>query len=193
MSTVAVDAGAAPPARGRKKLILIAIAVLVLLAAIAAALLILKSRSQAEEGDPDASSASAQQEPMTAAQAPTYIPLDAFTINLADREADRYAQISVVLELDDAAHAEAIKAFMPAIRNNILMLLAHKTASELIEREGKQRLAQEIRVETARALGIQMPDQTADPATGSGRRSQARKPAPALPVRAVQFATFIIQ
>lgn len=173
MSTAAVDAGIAPPAKGKKKLILIAAAALVLLAAIVAALVLLKSRTDVEEGDPAEPPPSAQHEPMTAAQAPTYVPLEAFTINLADREADRYAQIAVVLELDDAAHAEAIKAFMPAVRNNILMLLAHKTAGELMEREGKRRLAQEIRVETGRA--------------------PARKPEPALPVRAVHFATFIIQ
>ena len=193
MSTAAVDAGIAPPAKGKKKLILIAAAALVLLAAIVAALVLLKSRTDVEEGDPAEPPPSAQHEPMTAAQAPTYVPLEAFTINLADREADRYAQIAVVLELDDAAHAEAIKAFMPAVRNNILMLLAHKTAGELMEREGKRRLAQEIRVETGRALGMPATNESVDPASDGGRRAPARKPEPTLPVRAVHFATFIIQ
>lgn len=52
MSTAAVDAGIAPPAKGKKKLILIAAAALVLLAAIVAALVLLKSRTDVEEGDP---------------------------------------------------------------------------------------------------------------------------------------------
>ena len=30
---------------------------------------------------------------------PTFVPLDPFTVNLADRDADRYAQIGVTLEL----------------------------------------------------------------------------------------------
>jgi flagellar protein FliL len=33
---------------------------------------------------------------------PTFVPLDPFTVNLADRDAERYAQVGVTLELDDA-------------------------------------------------------------------------------------------
>ena len=43
---------------------------------------------------------------------------------------------------------------MPAIRNAILMILAHKTSHELLERAGKEQLAAEILRETVRPLGI---------------------------------------
>ncbi|MBI3157349.1 MAG: flagellar basal body-associated FliL family protein [Burkholderiales bacterium] len=196
MSTVVADAGAAPPAKGRKKLILVVAALLVLLAlAAAAALLLLKSRASAEDdADADAAQAHApSRAPLDAAQAPAYVPLDAFTVNLADRDADRYAQVAVVLELADPGHAEAIKAFMPAVRNNILMVLAHKTARELMERDGKQRLAEEIRRETARALGMEVGDAADEDAGGAERPAKRRARAPVLPVRAVHFATFIVQ
>ena len=50
---------------------------------------------------------------------------------------------------------ERIKLFMPAIRNNILMVLAHKRSSDLLEREGKEKLAAEVLHETERALGLE--------------------------------------
>jgi flagellar FliL protein len=43
---------------------------------------------------------------------------------------------------------------MPAIRNNILMVLAHKTSGELMGAEGKVKLAGELQRATARAIGI---------------------------------------
>jgi flagellar FliL protein len=193
MSTVVADAGAAPPAKGKKKLIVAVATVLALVLAAAAALLVLKSRAGAEDEGIDASATGSQREPLTAAQAPSYVPLEAFTVNLADRDADRYAQVAVVLELADPSHAEAIKAFMPAVRNNILMVLAHKTAAELMERDGKQRLALEIRRETARALGMEPPAEFADATAKGSTAAERRRHDLALPVRAVHFSTFIVQ
>ena len=37
---------------------------------------------------------------------PVFVPLDNFTVNLADREAERYAQIGISLELNDAKAGE---------------------------------------------------------------------------------------
>ena len=116
---------------------------------------------------------------------PVFVALDSFTVNLADREADRYAQVGISLELADAKAGERIKVFMPAIRNNILMVLAHKRASDLLERTGKEKLADEVLRETERALGLEplQPGSTAR----RGADAEAR------PVRAVHFSNFIIQ
>jgi hypothetical protein len=84
------------------------------------------------------------------------LPLDPFVVNLADKEADRYAQIGVTLELDNGISADQIKAYMPAIRNAILMVLANKSSRDLMNREGKEQLAQEIRREAVRPMGIDM-------------------------------------
>ena len=113
-----------------------------------------------------------------------FVALDNFTVNLADREAERYAQIGISLELVDAKAGEKIKLFMPAIRNNILMVLAHKRSSDLLERTGKEKLADEVQRETERALGLE------PLALGAAARKGEGDPRP---VRAVHFSNFIIQ
>jgi flagellar FliL protein len=128
-----------------------------------------------------------------------FVPLDPFTVNLADRDAERYAQVAVTLELADSALESQIKSYMPAVRNNILLALSERTAGELLGRDGKQALAQRIRRETARALGYKLPSeeqaQAGDaPRNDEAQRKKRRKVAePELPIRAVHFANFIIQ
>ncbi len=90
---------------------------------------------------------------------------------------------------------------MPAIRNAILMILAHKSAAELLERSGKEALAAEIIRESVRPMGIEIdPDPAAGrsaaaPVDGDGKAKPAkpRKPAVHNPVRRVHFASFIVQ
>lgn len=187
MSTAAAVEGAVPPVKaGKKTLIVISLAVLLLLAvAGGGALFWLKARAQAAalaaEGDetagPAAAKAAHQRDPNAV---PVFVPLDNFTVNLADRDAERYAQIGITLEMNDAKAGDRIKVFMPAIRNNILMVLSHKRSSDLLEREGKVKLAAEVQRETERAIGFE------PPAQGTGSDSER-------PVRAVQFSNFIIQ
>ena len=88
---------------------------------------------------------------------PFYLPLDPFVVNLADREVDRFAQIGITFELDSGASAEQLKAYMPAVRNAILMVLANKTSRDLLDRAGKEQLAREIMREAVRPMGIEMP------------------------------------
>jgi flagellar FliL protein len=107
-----------------------------------------------------------------------FLPLDMFTVNLADREAERYAQVGVTLELSDSKTSDVLKAYMPAVRNDILMLLAHKKASELQDRAGKLALAREIREAAMKPLSDDGDDKEADDES---------------PVRAVHFSSFIIQ
>jgi flagellar protein FliL len=109
-------------------------------------------------------------------QAPVFLPLDMFTVNLADRESERYAQVGVTLELADAKTSDVLKAYMPAVRNDILMLLAHKKAGELQERAGKLTLAREIRQAAMKPLDDVDVESDDD-----------------APVRAVHFSSFIIQ
>src|SRR5689334_14503645 len=162
MSAVMAEPAAdgAPSRRPRKKvLILGALALLLVLALGAGAIVVVKQRAaRAAAGDDEA----AGNDAATAATAahidpknvPIYLPLDPFIVNLADREADRYAQIGITFELESNAAGEQIKAYMPAIRNAILMILANKTSKELLYREGKELLAQEILREAARPMGI---------------------------------------
>jgi flagellar FliL protein len=198
MSTAtAIDAP--PPAKGKKKLIIIiGIVVLVLLAGGGAAVFMLKkgAAAQDEYADEGADGAPAHASARHDSSAtPIFVPLDPFTVNLADRQADRYAQIGITLEITEAKTGDQIKAFMPAIRNNILMAIADRTAADLLGREGKNLLAERVRRETARALGYEVEAEPgAEEADAPPAKSRKpRRAAAALPVRAVHFSNFIIQ
>ncbi len=197
-----------PPAKSgsKKKLILmVGIVVLLLVLAGAGGLLYLKNkaaRAAADAGDEPVATTAHAAGKADPAHPPTFLPLDPFVVNLADREADRYAQIGIVLEIDSPVFADQMKAYMPAIRNSILMILAHKNSRELLERSGKEELAEEIMRETVRPMGIEIPrpepidEKAADGRAGrddEGRSRPARKASVHNPVRHVHFSNFIIQ
>ena len=186
-ATVVVDTPV--PAKGKKKLIImIAIALLVVLAGSGAAVFVIKKRAAAsaeESADTEvATTQSSAPEADGKRVAPTYVALDPFVVNLADKDAERYAQVGLTLEVDDPKFAAEMKLYMPAIRNAILMILAHKSAAELLERAGKEALAAEIMREVVRPMGIEIGPET----PGKPRRPPVHNP-----VRRVHFASFIVQ
>jgi flagellar FliL protein len=198
---------AVPPKKGKKKLIIIlAAAVLVLGAAGGGAAFYFKKKAAAAaelaEADGDEHAEAEAHPKVDLNVPPVFVPLDPFTVNLADKDSDRYAQIAVTLQVEDAKFAEKMKAFMPAIRNSILMVLAHKTSAELLERSGKQALAEEIMREAARPMGIYVgeaepaPSNTEEGEEDGKKKSKKAKPAKeavANPIQQVHFANFIIQ
>lgn len=147
------------PKAGKKKLIVIGIAVLLLLAIVGGgAVWWLKKRAAhaielAAEEDGGARTAGKK---IDLSHPPTFLPLEPFVVNLADRDTDRYAQIGVTLELESPAFAEQVKMFMPAVRNAILMVIAHKSAKDLLGRAGKEDLADEIMREAMKPMGIEV-------------------------------------
>jgi len=198
MSAAAV-ADASPPKKGKKKLMITGAVAAVLLAGGIGASVMMKNKAAAEEGDEAHASGTAKKAAAAARDpkaAPTFVPLDTFTVNLADRNAERFAQVGITLELDDPKVADLIKAYMPAVRNNILMALADRTAAELLDREGKQRLAEKIRRETSRALGYEVgpsPKEEAAEAEEAPKKKRRKKAEEVLPVKAVHFSNFIVQ
>jgi flagellar FliL protein len=199
-------AGASPSAKGKKKLLVIVIAVVLLLViGGGAALFLLKKK--AHDADATEETASAGEHGSAAAakpdlkHPPTFLPLDPFVVNLADKDVDRYAQIGITLEVADAHFAEEMKAFMPAIRNGILMILSHKSSKELLDREGKEQLAGEILRDASRTMGIEVeePDEEAaapaDADTDKPKAKKKKKKAPSEPnpIKHVHFSNFIIQ
>jgi flagellar FliL protein len=177
---------------GKKKLLILIAGVLVLLAAGGggAAWYVMKKRAAAaaaaaEEGG-EAATHEEQVVRPSVKSAPVFMPLDPFTVNLADRDAERYAQVGMTLELADAKAGDLLKAYMPAIRNNILLTLASKTAGDLMDHEGKVRLAYEVRASALKPLGY-----TIAPAGSSQASAADQEDAP--PIRAVHFSNFIIQ
>jgi flagellar FliL protein len=202
MSTATAATDAAPPPKGKKKLLIIVVAVVLLLVVGGgAAMLLLKKKAHAEDGEDGADAETS--EPAKAAKhdpkaVPIFVPLEPFTVNLADREAERYAQVGITLEVADPHVGDQIKLYMPAIRNNILMALAEKTAAQLMDREGKAKLAQQVRRETARAMGVEVEEPEAEAAAGDEdepkpKKKKKKKTEVVLPITAVHFSNFIIQ
>jgi flagellar FliL protein len=209
MSAAADAAPAGKKPGGKKKLVLmVAVAAIVLGGAGVGALVFMKKQraaaeaaAAADEGDSDATPAKAAKK-REKGEKPVFVPMDPFVVNLADHEADRYAQIGITLEVPDEKSSEEIKTYLPAIRNNILLLLAHKSSSDLAGGDGKVLLARQIRREALKAMGedagddIVAPsatDEASAPAAGARKKTKHRGIPEDAPVRSVQFSSFIIQ
>ena len=82
---------------------------------------------------------------------------------------------------------------MPAIRSNVLMVLAHKTAAELLTREGKEKLAKDIMRESVRPMGIELDDDDDHAAADAPKKKKKNKAAVESPVTQVLFSNFIVQ
>ena len=196
MSAAAAATDAVPAAHakgGKKKLILIVAVLAVLLAAGGGAAFFMMKKNAAaaaaaaeeeEGGEAAADKHGGKTAKADIKHAPAFVPLDPFTVNLADREAERYAQVGMTLELADAKAGDLLKAYMPAIRNNILLVLAGKTAAQLMEHEGKVQLAADVRDAALKPLGYTLKTPLAKAAADGDD---------APPIRAVHFSNFIIQ
>ena len=202
MSTAVADAPAGAAPKGKKKLIVIVAAVLALALAGGGAVVVMKKKAAAaaaaaeEDDGEDAGAAAPEKHAKDEHKAvPTFVPLDVFVVNLADKDAERFAQIGVTLEVDDPKFAEQLKVYMPAIRSGILMVMSHKTSQQLLEGEGKIQLAREVMREAVLPLGIEAEadDADSDESPKAKKSKKKRKPAVHNPVQQVHFSRFIIQ
>ena len=177
-----------PKKKGKLGLIIVIVllVVLILIAVGVGALLLLKGGKDkdAEEHAQQAAPAAAQLQTagtVDLTKPPTFIPLDAFTVNLRRDEGDHYLQVVAVLRLADATMDPTLKAFMPEIRHRINLLLSSKLPSEIATVEGREALSLAITESVNEALGFKPV------------RDAAGKPVPNGPVQAVLFTSFIIQ
>lgn len=221
MSTATAEAPAPAASGGKKKLIIILVAVLVLvLGGGGAAFMLLKKSPDAEEGADEEGGDHAPAKGKAKAKAkdhgdahgeaaprartydpkhpPVFVPLDAFTVNLADKDAERYAQIGITLEIDDPKIGEELKLYMPAVRNNILMVLSARSSAQLLSRDGKDKLARAILHAAVRPLGFPAPEddeeEEDEAAADPTKKKKKRRVQPmSYPVTAVHFSTFIVQ
>jgi flagellar FliL protein len=127
------------PAKGKGKLLVILAAVVLLAAVGGGVAWWMHQKAAVETKEGDGGKASKQAE---AGKPPVFNTLENFTVNLAG--GDHFLQLGIVLQLKDDATAEHVKAFLPQIRNRILLLLSSKTAEDLETPKGKQALIAEI-------------------------------------------------
>lgn len=198
--------GAAAPAPKSKKLIFIIAGVVIALAA-GGGYFYWSQKKAAEAAEHEAGDKPAKD---SAKSAPIFVPLDPFTVNLADTLAERMAQIAVTFKLRDAKDSESIKVFMPAIRHNLLKVISSKDSKEILTVDGKDKLAQEIAIAAGEALGWVPEDTDGDEKEASDEKEgkegkdsksskanknkkQKKKPVALNPIEQVHFSQFIIQ
>jgi flagellar FliL protein len=188
-------AGDAPaPAKSKKLLmIIIGLVVVVVLGAVGAFVVISKQRAAADDPDaeahPPSKAAVSHAAPKTP---PVYLPLDSMVVNLADPGGERVAQVGITLEVLDAKSSDAVKAFLPTIRSGILLLVSQRTAEELLNPEGKQKLASDILRETSIPFGGGEDDDHEEESTKPKKKKRAKVHVD-YPVVAVLFSSFIVQ
>jgi len=166
---------AAPTKKKSKKLLIIVVILLVVLLILGGgvAFLIMKKNS----ANAQAEGAAAPQHAAVAEKAgpPVYAALDTFTVNLVG---DQFLQLVLSVEVKDIHVDEELKTYSPKLRNNIMLLLSGKQAAELMTKEGKEKLANEIR---------DLMNAVLEPGAKPGE-----KPGEG-PVKEVLFTSFIIQ
>ncbi len=187
---------AAAPAKSKKMLLIIIGVVVLLVIGGGAAAWFVASRSHGDEED-GGGHASHKEAPKTV---PTFLPMENMVVNLADPGGDRFAQIGITLELDDAKTAEQVKVYLPTIRSGILLLVSQRTSTELLQREGKEKLAVDILREVSRPLGYSVPSAKSRAAAAAAEdggddaeERPAKKRVERNPVHRVLFSSFIIQ
>lgn len=189
----AEEAKPAKPKKSKKLLIMVGLVLVLIGAAAGGWIFWSKQHPAADEADSEevaAAHAAAAKGP------PTFLPLENMVVNLADPGGERMAQIGITIEMADAHSADKVKLYLPSIRSGILMLISQRTSVELLQREGKEKLAEDIKLEVSRPLGFGEDTHVEKPtkrATSSSKKKKEVEKAEPNPVQGVLFSSFIVQ
>lgn len=188
------QAAAAEPEKPKSKkmlVIIVAVLLLVLVGGGAAFFLLKKGPADEEEHADTKAKPAVVHKKLDPKAPPVYLPMDNMVVNLADAGGGRFAQVGLTFKVDDAATADAIKLYMPSIRNAILMQISQRTSDELLATEGKEKLTEAIVREVSIQLGYEVADEEDDASAKPSKKK--RPPPPPSPVQAVLFSSFIVQ
>jgi flagellar protein FliL len=156
---------ATPPAKRRwnkkQRSIIAAIAVVVLAAASGGAWLFMGETSATHTADAPAPIKSQLKSKPTAP--PVFVTLDPFVVNLAG-DVQHYLQVGIDLRVAESSVSDQIKAYLPEIRNGVLLLLSSKAVEDLASIEQKNHLRAQIREIVNQPLGVHTPA----PQSGAG-------------------------
>jgi flagellar FliL protein len=188
-ATATAAAPEAPKKKSKKLLFIVLGVVLLALIGAGAALYVLKSNTAGDEEGEDGEEQVAEhsKEPRVP---PTFLALENMVINLADPGGNRFIQLGLTLQLQDAKTEADVKAYMPSIRSNILLLISQRTAEEMLQVQGKEKLAQDIIATVSREMGYAPPATSAE---GAAKKKKEKAKAAPNPVQAVLFSSLIVQ
>lgn len=142
----AENAAQGAPAAGtrkKKRMIILGVAATLVLGGGGGGTAWFMARKKAQEAE----GAGAEQAKVEPKKMPVFVDLESFTVNLhkeSSEDIDRFMQIKLVAEAKDVPAGEVIKSLMPAVRNEIILLLGSKRPEEVESREGKEALVKEI-------------------------------------------------
>jgi flagellar FliL protein len=174
-------AEAAPPKKSKKMLIIIAGALVLVLVIVGAAVYVMKSKAHADADEETSHETTSKKDKGKKKDEkrvlPTYLKIDPYTINLKGEQGDQFLRLEISAEFEDSKTADEAKAYMPKLRNQTMLLLSGKNASDLSSKEQKEKLAVEIRNEMNLVLG--------EPESG--------EKIPKGPVKEILFTDFVIQ
>jgi len=182
----------APKKKSKKLLFIIIGVVLLALIGAGAALFIMKKNAAAaddEFADEEPAAAHVAKDPK---HAPVFMPLENMVVNLADPGGTRFIQLGLTLQLQDAKTETDVKTYMPSIRSQVLLLISQRTAEEMLQVQGKEKLAKDIIAAVSHEMGYEVPDADAEHADEAPKKKKKSK-VPPNPVQAVLFSSLIVQ
>jgi flagellar protein FliL len=104
---------------------------------------LLKERDAAKTAEGEAG---AEQKPVETIKKENLLPLDSFTVNLAQGDGPRrYVRMDAVLKMSDDAKAAEFEARKPQIRDTVISILNTKRPDDLLKKEGKNLLKEEMK------------------------------------------------
>lgn len=187
-AATAPDAAAPAKPKSRKLLYILLGLIVVGLLGAGGALYLLKKNTAEDDYDDDEETM-VESTPARPATPPVFLPLENMVVNLADPGGNRFVQIGISLQIQDAKTGEEMKIYMPSIRSSVLLLISQRTSEELLQLPGKEKLANDIVADISRIMGYRLPE--AAPASGEQPRRKSKLPPN--PVQAVLFSSFIVQ
>jgi len=179
--------GAEAPPKSKKMLVMIIAAVVVLAFAGGGGWFFLNKGSGEDEDE--------EVQQVEKKGPPQYMSLESMTANLADPGGEKMIQVVVTLELSDVKAPDKVKDYVPAIRADALMLLTQSTSEELLTKEGKERLADDIFAEASRHFVDEDPREARkeEAASKDKKKKKKKKKKVDNPIVGVFFSSFIIQ
>ncbi|RPH26524.1 flagellar basal body-associated protein FliL [Buttiauxella warmboldiae] len=85
---------------------------------------------------------------------PIYVPMETFTVSLTPTEpdSDHVLYIGLTFRVKDEASKLVLDKFLPEVRSRVFILLAHQTADDISNDEGKTKLLEKIKAVVSKPL-----------------------------------------
>ncbi len=97
--------------------------------------------ADAEQADPEGEEKPAKKKKKKSNEPPLFTGLDpAFVVSFKDQSQARFMQLSVELMSRDAEVIKIVDEYKPMLRNNLLLLFSSQEYTDVVTREGKEKL-----------------------------------------------------